>query len=253
MEKRKSRFKYTIVGLFLVLTLILAACEPLPPTYDERCTNYEDYVFYQIEKTTAVGTVKDQWVLQTPDGDIDIPDRIYENAMAYEYSDICYEREDKTAIRYLYTKKSNDIVPEPEVITETIIETVTETVEVPVNTHSIVEAVQFLDVQVVPVDDKVVWVTRRVLEELEEAPEFQEGDVIVTTLVYDPHTISADLYWIAQIRQYRYGIEIKTYTYEETYEVTDYNSVTELGSGYADETSLEEIYGVLYPEEEADD
>lgn len=272
-QKKALRFFWIGIVFILLLTIVglLTACE-FEPILDERCyEDYENFSFYEIEQEGSLGTLKTSYRLTTPHGDIDVPDHVYEGAMEYEYMEVCYERADGVASTYTYTKKANDLRPEPEIITETVIETVTETViEIEtVYTHATLEDDSEIFSSETPVyfpyGDNIAWIVYNVTEGnregititdpedpgqsiLWELSNFLAGDTIIITIVYEPHTIADDEIWLAQITHYRYGITINTLSYPEEYEAIGNTKLEDYIPTFIEEFTLVSVHDILYPE-----
>lgn len=270
MDKPKKVFVGVILIVFILFIVgLLTSCEPLPPIVDERCMDYTTYEFYQIERDTALGT-QDQWILKTPHGDIEISDKTYEGAMNYEYSEICYERSDAKATTYLFTKKAVDIKPEPEVIYEEV--EVEVQIEVPVPTVSILKDTPEAFTQTIPAVlypfEDVAWVIFPLLDEYVSGVEpdpldetvmipwtsenFEEGDYVIITYVYDDNILSTDNVWRAQLSHYRNGIILNTYTEEENFVAVEEGSLEEyiqnIFDGYPEDLidDARELHNIIY-------
>ena len=220
--------------ILATLMFILTSCE-FEPIIDEKCIDYTAYSFYQIDKPNSLGGTEDQWVLETPHGTIEVSDKVYEGAMQYEYSEICYERSDAQATTYLYTKKSDSIKPEPEIITETIIKTETIVEIQEVYTHNNYEDFKLFEDGngYVTVIENIAWIRLRIDEEdlyvrtggenpTDEriAENFEDGDVLIAIWIWDSNVIADDEIWKAQLLHLRNGMILSTYTSEELWQTT---------------------------------
>lgn len=268
-ERRAQKKKWLLnilygIGTIFFIVLLMAfltGCD-LEPIIDERCyDDYENFTFYEIEEEGVLGTMKSSYKFETPYGDIAIPDKVYEGAMEYDYAEICYERQDGIATTYLYTKKGNDLTPEPEIIIERVIETVIETIIETIYTYEVPASFGTTDPSGLVIAEDIGWLILPVTEEnrlfeTTELVNFQAGDIIILTIVFEPHTISADEAWDAQITQYRNGIIIKTFITEEVFMITTADSIEEYLTGFLDEypedvfEDLLALYNILYPEVE---
>lgn len=257
--------------LILVLITALSACGEFAPIVDERCIGHESYSFYQIESPNALGIMQDQWVLETNDGTIEIPNKVYEGAMDYEYSEICYEREDSDATVYLYTKKSDSIVPEPTIVIEYVDREVIITVTEIIFTSNIIPTLSFEGSLpwTAEVIEEVAWIGLRIVEEdlydftggnEEEGfrilPEFEEKDTLIIVWLYDNNILTNDTIWKAQIMHFRSGILINSYLADEVWVSTTSSSLNDAVTEFLIEHTedgdrpedIQDAYNLLYPE-----
>ena len=268
MKQKTARRIYIILAIvILALTIIglLTACD-FEPIVDERCyDDYENFSFYQIEQEGPLGTMKTSYRLETPHGDIDIPDKVYEGAMEYDYLEICYQREDNIATEYLYTKKGENLQPEPEVIVEIQEVEVEKIVEV--IKYAVVSDFTFEGQQVqyaMPVDN-FAWITIRIDQENVNAddgvdliPNFIRGDIIMAVWVWDENILSDDMIWKAQTLHFRSGVLLESYTAESLWvaepgyssfeEYIQYEIEQHVTQGL--QVELNNAHELLYPEVE---
>jgi hypothetical protein len=257
-SKQRKAIIYGGIIILLLITLIglLTGCEYVP-VIDERCyDDYENFTFYEIEQEGPLGTIQSSYMFETPHGDIAVSDKTYEGAMLYEYAEICYERSDGVATTYLYTKKGNDLQPEPTIITEYEEVEVEVIVEVPV----VATYENFVYGDTLPgyieVGNNIGWILYTIdadsLFDYTDSespvrinPLFIAGDVLIVTYVYEPHTLTADLVWVSQVTHYRYGMVYATANFTEEYLETGY-SFTKYAENYIENIQISSLYDILY-------
>ena len=267
-----------IIAFLLVVVGALTACEPMPPVLDTRCIELNEFEFIQIEEDNIGNDL--QYILLTPDGNVEVTDKVYEGAMNYEYSQICYNRSDKVATTYEHAVRESDLKPEPTVITQTVTETITEYVDKIVLTHQDIGEVEDVFAGEVPgviyISANLAWMIIPVTEyniegtDIDDTdPEnpiatdwtlehFMAGDFIIYTWIYKSHTLRSDEIWNAQIAHYREGILLETYLSPEVYVNTASDSLEDHINTYIENfnstltVDLRLIYNVIYPPEVPD-
>lgn len=107
-----------IIGTLMLITVMTACQVPerpedseTDPVYQTICIPQEDFNFYQSTVDGLLGT-KDVYMMVTPDGDVEIPNAIYEAAMAWDYEALCYRTADGVLDRYVSARRA-DVKPEP--------------------------------------------------------------------------------------------------------------------------------------------
>lgn len=131
------------IMLIMVMMIMLTACtlperpeevEDPDPVYVTTCIEKDNFLFYQSTVDAVIGT-KDVWMMVTPEGDVEIPDAIYDAAMLHDYEALCYRTADGVLDKYTSGRRATT-KPEP------IIEYVDREIEVEklVYTHSVIDS-----------------------------------------------------------------------------------------------------------------
>lgn len=248
-ERDFLKTMFYLIGTIIILVILvlsLLGCETTP-IMKEYCLDYENYQFYQIEKQTTIGT-KQSWVLKTPKGDLEIPDNVYEGAMDYEYSKICYETEDAVATTYLYTIVGEDIRPEPEQVeVEVIVEV---PVEVPIYTYEAIDPEGF-----VIMDHDIVFIY--IQENIGMLIYTEEASILGGSItgyyripiLFDP-SFSGDEYFIPEITFYTLGLTTNLVPLMEDFIPTEFESIDDVIQDFIAKYPTFESITPLYEETE---